>query len=75
VEEAKWVQIHTNGATTTFARWYTGMKESGETTYIFEKMQVDTINGGKDITIFGEEHFAYADEARERARVAIRDAQ
>jgi hypothetical protein len=74
MEETKWVQIHTNGANTTFARWYTGQNENGGSVYIFEKMGVDITAGGH-AELFGSEQFAYADEARERVRVAVRDAQ
>jgi hypothetical protein len=67
---AKWIQIHTNGATTTFARFYEGKNEGGETTFPFEKMQVDT-TGGSYAEVFGVEEYATEADAAERLRVAV----
>ena len=64
-----WYQIHTNGGTTTFARFYEGQTESAETIFIFEKMQVDTTTEGT-AEVFGVEEYGTAEDAAERLRVA-----
>ena len=69
-EATKWIQIHTNGATTTFARFYEGKNEGGETIFPFEKMQVDT-TGGSYAEIFGVEEYGTEADAAERLRVAV----
>jgi hypothetical protein len=74
MNEATWTQIHTNGASTTFARWYTGQIDSGETTFIFEKMEVDITAGGR-AEIFGREDFDTAQQAQWRVRVALQEQQ
>ena len=51
---SNWTQIHTNGATTTFARWYRLDAPSG-TTFVFEKMAADVVNGTTEV--FGREEF------------------
>lgn len=67
LEDAKWYQIHTNGATITFARYYASPDSTGE----FEKMQVDVVNGTAEV--FGEEHFFEWQDAKTRLRVAIKE--
>jgi hypothetical protein len=65
--DARWYQIHTNGATTTFARYYVSPDTTGE----FEKMQVDVVNGR--VEVFGEEHYHDWQDAKTRLRVAIKE--
>lgn len=67
LQDAKWYQIHTNGATTTFARYYASPDGTGE----FEKMQVDVVNGTAEV--FGEEHYFDWQDAKTRVRVAIKE--
>lgn len=67
LKDAKWYQIHTNGATTTFARYYVSPDSTGE----FEKMQVDIVNGTAEV--FGEEHYFDWQDAKTRVRVAIKE--
>ena len=74
MNEATWTQIHTNGASTTFARWYTGQIDSGETTFVFEKMEVDITAGGR-AEVFGREDFDSAPQAQGRVRVALQEQQ
>lgn len=64
-KDAKWYQIHTNGATTTFARYYASPDSTGE----FEKMQVDLVNGTAEM--FGAEHYHDWQDAKTRVRVAV----
>ena len=65
---SNWTQIHTNGATTTFARWYRLDAPSG-TTFVFEKMAADFVN---QITeVFGREDFISAEGAANRLAEAI----
>ena len=68
-----WFQIHTNGATTTLARYYEGQTEAGAPTFVFEKVQFDITNGGSAET-FGREDYATQAEAVHRLVVAIKEA-
>jgi hypothetical protein len=53
-----WYQIHTNGGTTTFARWTTIRAENGvDILDAFEKMSVDTTSETGSAEIFGREWF------------------
>jgi hypothetical protein len=66
-KENLWVQIHTNGGTTTFARWrkypdYT----LNVIEFLFEKMQVDTSSRVGSVEIFGEQIFGTAAAAMAR---------
>jgi len=73
-EEANtWYQIHTNGAVTTFARFYEGQSPEGDTIFYFEKMQTDNVNNL--VEVFGIEEYENAADAAERLRVAIRLAE
>ena len=74
MNEATWTQIHTNGASTTFARWYTGQMDSGRETFVFEKMEVDITAGGR-AEVFGREDFDTAQQAQWRVRVALQEQQ
>ena len=67
LQDAKWYQIHTNGASITFARFYMNPDGTGE----FEKMEADHVNGTCDI--FAEEHYYEWQDARTRLRVAIEE--
>jgi hypothetical protein len=66
-QDAKWYQIHTNGGTTTFARYYQSPDGTGE----FEKMAVDHVNDTSES--FGEEHYYDWRDAMTRLRVAIKE--
>ena len=65
-----WYQIHTNGATTTFARFYEGQDETGATLFIFQKMQSDITTDGF-AEIFGEQGFDTDEAARSRLDEAL----
>ena len=68
-EEANtWYQIHTNGAVTTFARFYEGKSDAGAAIFAFEKMQVDSVN--KLIEVFGEEEYDELTAAINRVKIA-----
>lgn len=67
LKDAKWYQIHTNGATITFARYYASPDSTGE----FEKIQVDVVNGTAEL--FGQEHFFEWQDAKTRLRVAMKE--
>lgn len=67
LQDAKWYQIHTNGATTTFARYYASPDTTGE----FEKMQVDLVDGTAEV--FATEHYFDWQDAKTRVRVAIKE--
>ncbi len=67
LQDAKWYQIHTNGATATFARFYASPDGTGE----FEKVSVDFVNGTNEV--FGEEHYYDWQDAKTRVRVAIKE--
>ena len=67
LQDAKWYQIHTNGATATFARYYASPDGTGE----FEKVSVDFVNGTNEV--FGEEHYHDWQDAKTRVRVAIKE--
>jgi hypothetical protein len=69
-EATKWIQIHTNGASTTFARFYEGQDADGDTIFYFEKMEVDT-TGESHAEIFGIEEYENEADAAERLRAAI----
>lgn len=69
MEPNTWYQIHTNGASTTFARFYEGQTEDGTPTFVFEKMAADFVN---QITeVFGREDFISAEGAANRLAEAI----
>lgn len=74
MNENTWMQIHTNGASTTFARFYAGQTDSGQPIFVFQKMEVD-ITGGGHAEIFGEEQYQFASDAAYRLVAAIKDAQ
>lgn len=63
-----WYQIHTNGAVTTFARFYEGKSDAGATIFAFEKMQVDNVN--KFVEVFGEEEYDELSKAINRVKIA-----
>jgi hypothetical protein len=64
-----WYQIHTNGASTTFARWYEGQDAEGDTTFYFEKMATDFVNNL--VEVFGIEEFGSAEGAASRVQEAV----
>lgn len=64
-----WFQIHTNGASTTFARWYEGQNAEGETIFYFEKMATDFVNNL--VEVFGIEEFGSAEGAASRVQEAV----
>jgi hypothetical protein len=55
MEPNTWVQIHTNGASTTFARFYEAQTDEGATIFRFEKMAADSVN--KITEVFGESDY------------------
>ena len=63
-----WYQIHTNGAVTTFARFYEGQSDAGSPIFVFEKMQADSVN--KLIEVFGEEEYDELTAAINRVKIA-----
>jgi len=70
-----WYQIHTNGGTTTFARYTTAQvpEDKGDIVVIaeigvFEKLSVDTTTPQGSAEIFGREEFG--DENAAMARLA-----
>ena len=63
-----WYQIHTNGAVTSFARFYEGKSDAGATIFVFEKMQADSVN--KLIEVFGEEEYDELTAAINRVKIA-----
>ena len=63
-----WYQIHTNGAVTTFARFYEGKSDAGAAIFAFEKMQADSVN--KLIEVFGEEEYDELTAAINRVKIA-----
>lgn len=63
-----WYQIHTNGAVTTFARFYEGKSDAGAAIFAFEKMQVDNVN--KIVEVFGEEEYDELTAAINRVKIA-----
>ena len=68
---ATWYQIHTNGGTHTFARYYEGETAYGAPRYVFEKMSTDTTTQDGSAELFGREHFTTEAEAIARLRQAI----
>jgi len=71
-KENLWVQIHTNGGTTTFARWrkypdYT----LNVVEYLFEKMSVDTTTPQGSVEVFGDQIFGTAEAAMARLDEAV----
>ena len=64
-----WFQIHTNGASTTFARWYEGKNAEGDTIFYFEKMATDFVNNL--VEVFGIEEFGSAEGAANRVQEAV----
>jgi hypothetical protein len=64
-----WIQIHTNGASTTFARWYEGQNAEGDTIFVFEKMATDFVNNL--IEVFGVEEFGSVEGATNRVQEAV----
>jgi hypothetical protein len=64
-----WYQIHTNGAATTFARFYEGQNEEGATIFVFEKMATDFVNNL--VEVFGVEEFGSAEGAANRVQEAV----
>lgn len=71
VELAKWYQIHTNGAGTTFARIYQGHDENGFGCFWFEKMSVDTATHMGYAQIFGRESYTSDLSAEQRLLAAM----
>jgi len=69
MSENTWIQIHTNGASTTFARWYEGQDAEGDTVFYFEKMATDFVNNL--IEVFGVEEFGSVEGATSRVQEAI----
>jgi hypothetical protein len=68
-EEANpWYQIHTNGAVTTFARFYEGQNPEGDTIFYFEKMQADNVNNL--VEVFGIEEYDELTAAINRVKIA-----
>jgi hypothetical protein len=63
-------QIHTNGATFTFARVYELKRPEG-TVWIFEKMAADIVNS--ECETFGIEEFELQYYAEERLQQAIKE--
>ena len=68
---ATWYQIHTNGGTHTFARYYEGQDEKGGRVYVFEKMSTETTFQGGGAELFGREHFTTEAAAIVRLRQAL----
>jgi len=67
-----WYQIHTNGAVSTFARWWAGMTDTGEPAFAFEKLQVDhTDSGSGSAVIFGGQEFGSVEGAVNRLEEAL----
>jgi hypothetical protein len=64
-----WVQIHTNGADTTFARVYEYRLADLRKVWKFEKMNADQVNGVAEV--FGHEVFESQYEAERRLRFAV----
>jgi hypothetical protein len=69
MSENTWIQIHTNGASTTFARWYEGQDAEGDTVFYFEKMATDFVNN--IVEVFGVEEFGSAEGATNRIQEAV----
>ena len=69
MSENTWIQIHTNGASTTFARWYEGQNAEGDTIFYFEKMATDFVNNL--VEVFGIEEFGSAEGASNRVQEAV----
>ena len=69
MNENTWIQIHTNGASTTFARWYEGQDAEGDTVFYFEKMATDFVNN--IVEVFGVEEFGSAEGATNRIQEAV----
>lgn len=72
MNNAEWVQIHTNGASTTFARYYEGQNAEGDTVFFFEKMATDIVNN--IVEIFGVEEFDSENAAQLRVNQAVSSA-
>jgi hypothetical protein len=75
MKPATWYQIHTNGGTHTFARYYEGQTAYGAPRYVFEKMSTDTTGTGQEPELFGREHFEREDLAAARLADAIEAGQ
>lgn len=73
MKKAEWIQIHTNGASTTFARYYEGQTAEGAPIFVFEKMEVDITAGGH-AEIFGREEFDNERAAQLRVTQAVGNA-
>lgn len=71
MERNTWVQIHTNGGTTTFARWYAERATNNELMFVFEKMAVDTTTPSGSAEIFGREEFILPSGASARVAEAV----
>ena len=70
--ENTWVQIHTNGGTTTFARWRKYEDHTlGVMEYAFEKLSVDTTTPQGSAELFGFQVFDTAEAAMERLDEAV----
>lgn len=66
---SEWKQIHTNGATTTFARYY----EQEDGAYRFQKLAADhTAEPSGFSEIYGDEILATKSEAEARLNEAIK---
>lgn len=68
---ATWYQIHTNGGTHTFARYYEGQTADREPLYVFEKMSAEIIAQDGRAELFGREHFTTEAAAVVRLRQAL----
>jgi len=64
----EWKQIHTNGATTTFARIYEEATPRGSE-WVFQKLAADQVDGSAEM--FGEERFGSREAADDRLREAV----
>lgn len=71
MERNVWVQIHTNGGTTTFARWYEERATNNNLMFVFEKMAVDTTTPSGSAEIFGREEFIFPSGASARVAEAV----
>jgi hypothetical protein len=70
MEPNTWYQIHTNGASSTFARFYEAQTDEGATIFRFEKMAADFVN--KITEVFGESDYLDVLGAQGRLAEAIK---
>lgn len=69
VNANEWTQIHTNGADSTFARIYEYQRADLTKVWVFEKVNVDHVNGTNEV--FGEEVLDNQYAAERRLRSAV----